>query len=150
MKYVKKPIPIEAIKYEDDGILSWLPETIINKITPEGISISTLEGDMLCRKGDYILKGTHGEYYPVKSEIFEETYEKADEPKVSMDCCKAEPQQISFVQALEILDELLHQMDEMPSRGSVELYDTYANMIKSIRKYQSAILLCLYDDDKIL
>ena len=149
MKYVKKPIPIEAIKYEDDGILSWLPETIINKITPEGIIISTLEGDMLCRKGNYILKGTHGEYYPVKSEIFEETYEKADEPKVSMDCCKAEPQ-IPFVQALEILDELLDQMDKMPTRGSTELYASHVGMIRSIRKYQSAILLCLYDDDMIL
>ena len=65
-------------------------------------------------------------------------------------CVPDEEQQVPLVQALEILDELLHQMDEMPSRGSVELYDSYADMIKSIRNYQSAILLCLYDDDKIL
>ena len=61
-----------------------------------------------------------------------------------------EEQQVPLVQALEILDELLDQMDEMPSRGSLELYDSYADMIKSIRKYQSAILLYLYDDDTIL
>ena len=40
--------------------------------------IETLEGRMLARAGDYIVTGTKGEKYPVKKEIFEETYESAD------------------------------------------------------------------------
>ncbi len=40
-----------------------------------GMIISTLEGDMLANDGDYIIKGIHGEFYPCKPDIFEETYE---------------------------------------------------------------------------
>jgi hypothetical protein len=39
-----------------------------------GISISTLEGIMLADEGDWIIKGTHGEFYPVKPDIFAANY----------------------------------------------------------------------------
>lgn len=39
------------------------------------LAIFTLEGVMLANPGDYIIKGTHGEFYPVKPEIFEGKYE---------------------------------------------------------------------------
>ena len=39
------------------------------------ITIETLEGDMLARKGDWIIKGVAGECYPCKPDIFERTYE---------------------------------------------------------------------------
>lgn len=44
-------------------------------VSLEGISIPTLEGTMLCRPGDYIIKGIVGEFYPCKPDIFEATYE---------------------------------------------------------------------------
>ncbi len=36
--------------------------------------IETLEGDHKANKGDYIIKGVKGEFYPCKPDIFEKTY----------------------------------------------------------------------------
>lgn len=40
------------------------------------ITIPTLEGDMVARHGDWIIRGTEGEYYPCKPEVFARKYEK--------------------------------------------------------------------------
>lgn len=40
-----------------------------------GLWIPTLEGLMLARQGDWIIKGVQGEVYPCKPDIFAETYE---------------------------------------------------------------------------
>ena len=37
--------------------------------------IATLEGVLIADVGDYIVRGIRGEIYPVKSDIFRETYE---------------------------------------------------------------------------
>jgi len=42
---------------------------------PADVYIETLEGDMSVSKGDYIIKGVKGEFYPCKPDIFNETYE---------------------------------------------------------------------------
>ncbi len=39
------------------------------------LRIHTLEGSMSVDKGDYIIKGVKGEYYPCKPDIFAMTYE---------------------------------------------------------------------------
>jgi hypothetical protein len=39
------------------------------------VTIPTLEGTMIARPGDYIIKGVKGELYPCKSEIFTATYD---------------------------------------------------------------------------
>ena len=50
-----------------------------NKIPAQyDLSIQTLEGTMQASRGDYIIKGVNGEFYPCKPDIFEKTYEKAD------------------------------------------------------------------------
>jgi hypothetical protein len=41
----------------------------------DAIEISTLEGVMRADPGDWIIKGIAGEFYPVKPDIFEATYE---------------------------------------------------------------------------
>lgn len=41
------------------------------------ILIDTLEGQMRASPGDWIVKGTSGEFYPVKDAIFAKTYEQA-------------------------------------------------------------------------
>jgi hypothetical protein len=41
----------------------------------DGIEIHTLEGTMTASKGDWIIKGVSGEFYPCKPDIFEKTYE---------------------------------------------------------------------------
>jgi len=41
----------------------------------DNLIIETLEGDMKANKGDWIIKGLSGEFYPCKSDIFEKSYE---------------------------------------------------------------------------
>ena len=41
--------------------------------------IDTLEGGHIVCPGDYIITGTHGEYYPCKPDIFSEIYEQVND-----------------------------------------------------------------------
>ncbi|CAB4151167.1 hypothetical protein UFOVP685_19 [uncultured Caudovirales phage] len=76
MKFVKKPIVIEAFRYGFDKKPSWFFDNT-NIPTPYApITIHTLEGDMTANPGDYIIKGIQGEIYPCKADIFEATYSK--------------------------------------------------------------------------
>ena len=74
-KYVKRPIEVEAIQLSKDNqeeVHNFAGKSLtFNKY---GASIKTLEGEMSCEFGDYIIKGVKGEFYPCKKEIFEETY----------------------------------------------------------------------------
>lgn len=90
MKYVKKPIPVEAFKLPDNytkqspsewasTVPGWFVDAVINGtiIDVEGdLYINTLEGAMYAPYGGcYIIKGVNGELYPCRTEIFEKTYE---------------------------------------------------------------------------
>ena len=92
MKYRKKPVVIEAIQWNGDNlneIKEFVGESLdysiidtawkVGKGAPHVLmKIHTLEGDHECTKGDYIIKGVQGEFYPCKPDIFEQTYEVAD------------------------------------------------------------------------
>lgn len=70
---------MEAIQWTGDNIddiKEFCPKCIPFIGTPPTIIIQTLEGNMKAIKGDYIIKGIKGEFYPCKKEIFEETYSK--------------------------------------------------------------------------
>ena len=41
---------------------------------PEHLYILTLEGEMKANPGDWIIRGTRGEFYPCKPEVFAEKY----------------------------------------------------------------------------
>ena len=77
MKYRKKPIVIEAVKWT--GSITPEIEDLLGevKVLPKGSSllIPTLEGVMEARQGDYIIRGVNGELYPCKPDIFKKTYE---------------------------------------------------------------------------
>lgn len=93
MKYRKKPIVIEAFKYEGDLMNSdgsycvpdWAVkayesailyvDAINDKEPPCDLFIHTLEGRMLVNVGDYVIRGVNGELYPCKPDIFEKTYD---------------------------------------------------------------------------
>jgi hypothetical protein len=83
MKYRKKPIIIEAFRLGQRGqptpAPAWFGSPNHDNITEDGILIQTLEGVMLARWGDWIIKGAKGEFYPVKDEIFREVYEPVNE-----------------------------------------------------------------------
>jgi len=99
-KYRKKPVVVEAHQLVNSfiGVIDAL--TFIGIISPSiedafgqayireligrfsskyGIIIQTLEGDHLASWGDYIIKGTKGEFYPCKPDIFVGIYDEVTE-----------------------------------------------------------------------
>nr|DAL54826.1 MAG TPA_asm: PGDYG protein [Caudoviricetes sp.] len=75
--YRKKPVEIQAIRF-----LGWNWKECIKFMgdseishTAAYIDIETLEGTMRCGKGDYIIRGVNGEFFPCKADIFKKTYE---------------------------------------------------------------------------
>lgn len=78
MKYRKKPVVIEAIQYTEDNIEELFAFVNTAFVGAKGFIIPTLEGDMIASRGDYIIKGVNGEFYPCKPDIFEKTYEAVD------------------------------------------------------------------------
>lgn len=79
-KYRKKPVVIEAVRYQNQWQLHRaFPDIKISiwlKGTQTVVILDTLEGKMEISEWDYIIKGIKGEYYPCKPDIFEETYER--------------------------------------------------------------------------
>ena len=83
-KYRKKPVVIEAVQYQrEENIAECLSfcgnENLKYNPQTNEYEISTLEGNMVVSKGDYIIKGINGEFYPCKPDIFEKTYELVEE-----------------------------------------------------------------------
>ena len=79
-KFVKKPVVVEAIQYNginitevESFLVSKLP-TVWSSVEDTQLIIPTLEGDMKVSKGDYIIKGIKGEFYPCKPDVFKSTY----------------------------------------------------------------------------
>ncbi|QHC81198.1 hypothetical protein [Lacticaseibacillus paracasei] len=123
MKYRKKPVEIEAVQFADD------PDTLIKindvlGLDPVNVSyvgpdnpvlkIPTLKGVMTAQVGDYIVKGVHGEFYPCKPDIFEETYE----PSIGLpiDISKAKCISISTHELAEILGKPIEREVDKQSR----------------------------------
>jgi hypothetical protein len=93
-KFVKKPVVIEAITFEEllamakaqgatevNG-MPWSFEYAGQPITHENNDcylIPTLEGTMKFNRGDMLITGVSGEIYPCKMDIFEKTYEPVEE-----------------------------------------------------------------------
>jgi len=82
MKYRKKPVVIEAVEYTVDNLVDVkkfiTSYTYFSEDTKQ-LMIQTLEGDMWASPGDMIIQGVSGEFYPCRPDIFEMTYERAEE-----------------------------------------------------------------------
>lgn len=90
-KFKKKPVVIEAVRWDGtnlDEVMHFCAGLARYELMARGNSelvISTLEdGDDLiakhvASKGDWIIKGVQGEFYPCKPDIFEASYGLADE-----------------------------------------------------------------------
>lgn len=88
MKYRKKPIVVDAFRFDVDNVPYWCEDTVMQGWYPVrdehgnqffGVIINTLDGVMTAYSGDYIIKGVNGEIYPCKAEIFEKTYERVQD-----------------------------------------------------------------------
>ena len=83
MKYRKKPVVIEAVRWLGNNHAE-ICEFFGDDFEPleirgnEGVYITTLEGVLRASVGDYIIKGVNGEFYPCKPDIFAKTYEPVD------------------------------------------------------------------------
>lgn len=103
-KYKKNPLVIEAEQWFEGN--DWIhPMTTCDCGKNEECHncgkpvIETEEGPLAVSSGDYIIKGIKGEYYPCKSDIFEETYSL-----VSSDIKQSQPKNTyNFGQAIEAL-----------------------------------------------
>jgi len=90
MKYIKKPIPIEAIQWDGTNskeILDFMQGHCPIFSNFGEIIISTLEGKMSAPIGSYIIKGVDNEFYPCRKEIFENSYTKVYEHLVTCEQC---------------------------------------------------------------
>lgn len=74
--------------WEMDELEAWCGGNATFDALGPYILIDTPEGQMKASPGDWIIKGVKGEFYPIKSEIFSQTYEPAEgmpaEPDMSV------------------------------------------------------------------
>jgi len=92
VRFRKKPVVVEAFQFSSPEsarqIVEWsagavkMGTEIRNHSTehPDGFDypcllVATREGTMTASVGDWVVKGIRGEFYPVKPDIFEMTYE---------------------------------------------------------------------------
>jgi hypothetical protein len=97
--YRKKPVVVAALQFlggteSATALINWILESghtatyregkeeqragngeICQMADPEHIRIRTLEGTMRAEKGDWIIRGIKGEFYPCKPDIFAATYD---------------------------------------------------------------------------
>lgn len=84
--YIKKPLTVQAVQWMGDNTNEIIDfgGTVngCNTISDIGecyLVVRTLEGDLKISLGDYVIRGTSGEYYPCKPDIFEKIYEEQDD-----------------------------------------------------------------------
>ena len=86
MKFRHKPVIVEAVQFDGTpagAILVFETFDIPGgKFRPDydlrtgTLLIPTLEGGQSASRNDWIIKGTHGEFYPCKPSIFADIYEE--------------------------------------------------------------------------
>jgi len=78
MKYRKRPVVIDAVEFNGlnhDEIACFCEPQPVKVGGNFTLLIPTSEGEMTASKGDWIIKGVKGEFYPCKPDIFAATYE---------------------------------------------------------------------------
>jgi hypothetical protein len=82
MQYRRKPIPLDAIEVTLAGwpaVGEFLGDALVGVRldggSPVELTIRTLEGQVRAGLGDWVVKGVRGEVWPVRGDIFAETYE---------------------------------------------------------------------------
>ena len=95
MQFRKRPVVVEAHQwlvnddpqaggFGNDHMADWLGESFggisdyavgIDSLDGAYLIVKTVEGSLFARRGDWIIKGVKGEFYPCKPDIFKATYE---------------------------------------------------------------------------
>lgn len=77
-KFRKRPVVVDAVQFNgmnQQEIRNFTGYAAVAHCG--GMTIETLEGQMLISNGDWVIKGVAGEFYPCKPDIFAATYEPA-------------------------------------------------------------------------
>ena len=82
-KYRTKPCEVYALQWTGNNFEDMILFTngAVKFKVSQGIIklvIPTLEGDMVARVTDYIIKGLAGEFYPCREDVFNEKYEEEE------------------------------------------------------------------------
>ena len=93
MKFVKKPVVIDAFKLGTDEAPQWFTES--EEVTTKNnvVTIKTPDGNVTAKNGDYIIKGVNGELSPCKASVFETSYDAA--PETLLDRLVVERQELA-------------------------------------------------------
>lgn len=82
MQYRKKPVVIDAIQYtghNGEELRVWSSGAVVDGPHEFAgvtyVQVDTLEGVMIGKVGDYIIRGLKGEFYPCREDIFLASYE---------------------------------------------------------------------------
>ena len=85
-KYRKMPVTVDAMQFTGRNgvaVAMWCGGKYQSEAkasdptdVAEWVAIPTLEGVMRANRGDYVIRGVQGEFYPCKPDIFAETYEE--------------------------------------------------------------------------
>lgn len=84
MKYIKKPVIIDAVQWTGDNF-DEIEKLCAFRVTEPRLDktfkLFTLEGNMYVMLNDWVIKGIKGECYPCKPDIFDLTYEKVEDDR---------------------------------------------------------------------
>lgn len=86
MRARKRPVEIEFLEWKNynwEEMKKFCPTAILSETSDSSrfnLIIPTLEGNHLALRGDMIIKGIAGEFYPCKPDIFEKTYDSVIDP----------------------------------------------------------------------
>ena len=149
-QFRKKPIVIEAMQFTPDTARECLafigsnwwdnpsgsePAGLYgnnasgpNTFVAVGLWVRTLEGDMDARPGDWIIRGVKGEFYPVKNDIFLETYEPADPTREPVDAGTDD------AATIERLMQILGQIVSLVDDGKMDAFDQLPARIATLRQ----------------
>lgn len=95
-KFRKKPVIVEAMQFDGTAsgqaaIVTWSEGKVSGWFdSAYHLLVQTLEGDMRADVGDWIVRGTQGEFYPVKPASFAGTFEEVEIGGLDKDCCTDE------------------------------------------------------------
>ena len=89
-RYLKKPIPIEGMRfngYNAEQLHEWSGGDVkaVRRGSPHyeylkaKVFVRTREGEVVAVPGDTILRGAHGEHYPIGEQILADTYDEVEE-----------------------------------------------------------------------
>lgn len=147
-RYRKKPVVIEAIQWTGenlDAVMAFCAGDATYTLMSKGnleLVISTLEdgsgfeAQHVASRGDWIIKGVKGEFYPCKPDIFAATYEPED-ARVTPDPL-SDPRVKALVEAATAMRDHLDMWQETgavaTAQESKALYDGIDAALRAIKE----------------